>query len=218
MAHAVGYPCCVPLFSRKSTDAPAEPTVAETEASDIVRASRSHTPGKGRATPKRTEAQRRKAEPPPANRREALKRAREKNRSERQEAMAGMKAGDERYLLPRDKGPERRLVRDYVDSRRTVGTWFFGGAFLIFFLIQIREPRIQLAANVIWLLLALAVIVDSILICRKIKKLIKANYPKTTQRMGSLYLYAVMRGITFRRMRMPQPQVKFGDPVIPTKA
>ncbi|GIF95370.1 DUF3043 domain-containing protein [Catellatospora citrea] len=208
----------MPLFSRKTTDVPAEAPASEPEGSEIVRASRSYTPAKGKATPKRTEAQRRKAEPPPANRREALKRAREKSRADRAESMAGMKAGDERYLLPRDKGPERRLVRDYVDSRRTVGTWFFGGAFLIFFLIQVRDPRIAVAANIVWLLLALAVIVDSFFICRKIKKLIKANYPKTTQRMGSLYLYAVMRGITFRRMRMPNPQVKIGDPVVPTKA
>jgi hypothetical protein len=205
------------LFSRKTTDVPAEASATEPEVTDIVRASRSYTPGKGKATPKRTEAQRRKAEPPPANRREALKRAREKSRADRAESMAGMKAGDERFLLPRDKGPERRLVRDYVDSRRTIGTWFFGGAFLIFFLIQVRDYRVQVAANVIWLLLALAVVVDSFFICRAIKKLIKANYPKTTQRMGSLYLYAVMRSITFRRMRMPQPQLKFGDPVVPTK-
>ncbi len=218
MRPRVGYPCCVPLFSRKTTDVPAEASASEPEGSEIVRASRSYTPAKGKATPKRTEAQRRKAEPPPANRREALKRAREKSRADRAESMAGMKAGDERFLLPRDKGPERRLVRDYVDSRRTVGTWFFGGAFLIFFLIQVRDPRIAAAANIIWLLLALAVVVDSFFICRKIKKLIKENYPKTTQRMGSLYMYAVMRGITFRRMRMPNPQVKIGDPVVPTKA
>ncbi|GAA1413302.1 DUF3043 domain-containing protein [Catellatospora coxensis] len=208
----------MPLFSRKTTDVSAATPADEPEVTEIVRASRSYTPAKGKATPKRTEAQRRKAEPPPANRREAMKRQREKMRADRAESMAGMKAGDERYLLPRDKGPERRLVRDYVDSRRTVGTWFFGGAFLIFFLIQVRDPRIALAANVIWLLLALAVIVDSIFICRKIKKLVKENYPKTTQRMGSLYLYAVMRAITFRRMRMPNPQVKIGDPVVPTKA
>ena len=30
---------------------------------------------------------------------------------------AGMKSGEERYLLPRDKGPVRRFIRDFVDSR-----------------------------------------------------------------------------------------------------
>ncbi len=28
-----------------------------------------------------------------------------------------MKTGDERYLPPRDKGPVRRFIRDFVDSR-----------------------------------------------------------------------------------------------------
>ena len=28
-----------------------------------------------------------------------------------------MKAGDERYLLARDRGPVRRFIRDFVDSR-----------------------------------------------------------------------------------------------------
>ncbi len=32
--------------------------------------------------------------------------------------------GDERYFLERDKGPVRRFLRDYVDSRRTVAEFF----------------------------------------------------------------------------------------------
>ena len=56
---------------------------------------------------------------------------RERQRQERAEASAGMRAGDERYLLARDRGPERALVRNIVDSRRTVGTWFFAGALIV---------------------------------------------------------------------------------------
>lgn len=175
--------------------------------------SKSYTPRKGKATPKRTEAQRRKAEPPPTNRREALRRSREKARAERAEAYQGMKAGDERYMLPRDKGPERALVRDIVDSRRTVGPYFFAGAFVLLFLFQVPDVRVQAAANVIWLLLALAVIVDSFLISRKVKRMINERYPKTTQRMGSLYLYAIMRAISFRKLRMPKTRVKIGDAI-----
>jgi hypothetical protein len=204
----------VPLFSRKTTDAPASADdSAVPDADEIVRASRSHTPAKGKATPKRTEAQRRKTEPPPANRREALKRAREKSRAERQESMAGMRAGDERYLLPRDKGPERALVRDIVDSRRTAGTYFFGGAFLILFAIQVPNLTVRLVANLVWFALALAVVVDSVLISRKVKKMVRERFPKTTQRMGSLYLYAIMRSITFRRMRMPKTRVSIGEQI-----
>jgi hypothetical protein len=61
--------------------------------------------------------------------------------------------------------------------------------------------------------LALGVVVDSILISRKIKKLVRERFPKSDQKMGSLYLYAIMRAMTFRRMRAPAPRVKIGDPV-----
>ncbi len=180
---------------------------------EIVHASRGYTPAKGRATRKRTEAQRRRSEPPPTNRREALKRAREKARAERSEAYEGMKAGDERYLLPRDKGPERALVRDIVDSRRTVGPYFFAGAFVLLFLFQVPRAEVQLAANLIWLLLALAVIVDSFLISRKVKKMVMERFPKTTQSMRSLYFYAIMRAISFRKLRMPKTRVNIGDKI-----
>lgn len=199
------------LFSKKSEDVTPEPEPGTDD--EILHTSRSYTPSKGKATPKRTVAQRRKAEAPPANRREALKRSREKQRSERSEAYEGMKAGDERYLLPRDKGPERALVRDIVDSRRTAGPWFFGGAFLLLALSFVPDGRAVMAANLIWYALALIVVFDTILLCRKVRKLVKERFPKTTQKMGSLYLYTFTRAILFRRLRMPRPRIKLGDPV-----
>jgi len=125
----------------------------------------------------------------------------------------GMKAGDERYLPPRDKGPERALVRDVVDSRRNAGTWFFGGAFILLALSMVRDPRAMMAANLIWYLLALAVVVDTVLISRKVKKLVTERFPKTKERLGSLYFYAFTRSIMFRRLRMPRPRVKVGETV-----
>ena len=198
------------LFSRKDDSSTPAATPEPEGEEEVLHVTRAYTPAKGKATPKRTEAQRRRSQPPPSNRREAVKRAREKQRAERAEAYAGMKAGDERYLLPRDKGPERALVRDIVDSRRTVGPYFFGGAFVLLFLFQVPDYRIAMAANIIWFLLAFAVIVDSFLISRTVKKMIQERFPKTTQRMGGLYMYAIMRAISFRKLRMPKPRVTIG--------
>ena len=61
--------------------------------------------------------------------------------------------------------------------------------------------------------LALLVVVDSVLISQRVRKLVRQRFPKTQQKMGSLYLYAIMRAITFRRMRMPNPRVKIGDKI-----
>ena len=74
-------------------------------------------------------------------------------------------------------------------------------------------PIVRLISNVLWGALALGVVVDSVLISRKIKKLVRERFPKSDQRMGSLYLYAIMRSITFRRMRAPAPQVNIGDKI-----
>ena len=49
------------------------------------------------------------------------KEERRKRSEQRLTARAGLEAGDERYLPLRDKGPQKRMVRDIVDSRFTVG-------------------------------------------------------------------------------------------------
>jgi hypothetical protein len=202
------------LFRRKSADASSEPTPEE--ATDTAPKPKSYTPSKrelGQVTPKRQTTGRRVNVEAPANRREAVKQMRERQKTERAEASQGMREGDERYLLARDRGPERKLVRDYVDSRRTVGTWFFGGALIVLIGSTVRVPIVQLASNLLWALLAVAVIVDSVLISRRVKKLVNERFPKTGQRIGSLQLYGVMRALAFRRMRVPKPQVNFGDKI-----
>jgi hypothetical protein len=207
------------MFRRKSADLVADATESVTpEPVSDAAAPKAYTPSKrelGKETPKRGSVQRRRVvEPAPANRREAYKQLRERQRAERAEASAGMRAGDERYLLPRDRGPERSLVRDLVDSRRTVGTYFFGGALLVLIGSQPVMPLpVQIATNVIWVILAVGVVLDSVLIARKVKKTVLARFPKTTQRMGSLYMYGIMRGLTFRRMRIPKPKVAIGAKV-----
>jgi Protein of unknown function (DUF3043) len=203
------------LFRRKTAD------VAETAAAEPAEPAtprpKSYTPSKkelGVVTPKRQSSGRRVGEPAPSNRREAYRQLKDRQRAERAEAAAGMRAGDERYLLARDRGPERLLVRNSVDSRRTVGTWFFAGALIVLIGSSTRMPvQVQLAANLLWAFLAVAVAVDSLLISRKIKRLVRDRFPKTNQRMGSLYLYGIMRGLTFRRMRVPKPQVQLGAKV-----
>ena len=200
----------MPLFRRKSADL-VEEQVSEIETSEVVAAGRGHTPSKrelGVPTPKRPSSQRRPGGAAPVSRtpltkqeiKEQRKLARQRE-SERFRTEGG----------PRDRGPERLLVRNVVDSRRTVGSFFLGGAFIVLLGASVPDSRVQAVANVLWLALALAVIVDSFLISRKIKKAVTERFPKTSEKMGSLYFYGISRSLSFRRMRVPMPVVAVGE-------
>jgi hypothetical protein len=202
------------LFKRRSAEV--EESAATPEPVAEVRR-KGYTPSKeelGRKTPKRPSGDRRRAEPPPTNRKEAMKRAREKAKEDRVERRAAMMAGDDRYLLARDKGPERALVRDIVDRRLTIGTWFFGGALVVLIGSSTAMPPIvQVVSNIAWAGLAIGTLLDSMLLGREVKKKVGERFPNSGQRMTSLYLYAAMRGLTFRRLRIPKPRVKIGEKV-----
>ncbi|WBB79935.1 DUF3043 domain-containing protein [Micromonospora sp. WMMD882] len=196
------------LFRRKSTAVVDESATEVTpDESSAAARSRGYTPAKGRQTPKRPTAGRR---PPSATKPLNKEEAKERRRQLRAEAAAEFR----REGGPRDRGPERLLARNVVDSRRTVGTWFFGGALVVLIgSSAAMPPAIRLASNLLWAALAVGVVIDSVLISRRIRKLVRERFPKSDQRMGSLYLYAIMRSITFRRMRAPAPRVNLGDPV-----
>jgi len=200
------------LFRRKPEEPAASVAVSEPESDSALKGV---TPSKrdlGQKTPKRVVAGRRVPDPPATNRREAAKRLRDKQRQERVEAREGMAAGDERFLLARDKGPVRKLVRDIVDSRRTIGTFFFGTTFLVMLVGFNRNlnPSIYFAANALFGVMAVATAIDSFLISRTIKRLVKERFPASTEKLGRLYFYAIMRAISFRFIRNPKPQVKVG--------
>jgi hypothetical protein len=200
---------------RRRSDPPAEvdrdePVVADTAATP------GRTVGKGRPTPRRREAQKRRtgpAAPPPKNRREAYRRAREQGSDRRDEARAGLRGGDERYLGPRDRGPERRMVRDLVDSRRNAGTLFLLSAVIYFVGLLIPSVQIKAAITALWLTVLILLVVDSTLIGLRIRKLMNERFPDSDQRLSSLIFYGATRATMIRRWRMPKPAVDVGDSI-----
>ncbi|WP_422736148.1 DUF3043 domain-containing protein [Micromonospora sp. WMMD729] len=195
------------LFRRSKSTNLVDEAVTSVTPEETVERPRGYTPAKGRETPKRPTVGRRPAGP-------SRPLTKEEERERRRQLRAEASAEFRREGGPRDRGPERLLARNVVDSRRTVGTWFFGGALIVLIGSNAAMPPVvRLISNILWGALALGVVVDSVLICRKISKLVRERFPKTDQRMGSLYLYAVMRSITFRRMRAPAPAVQLGDKV-----
>jgi hypothetical protein len=176
--------------------------------------------GKGRPTPSRREAEKRNrtpliGAPPPAKgatkeERKAARAARTAhNREERMKARAAMATGDERFLPPRDKGPARRFVRDYVDARRNPGEY------LLFFLlgalvIQAMPWRnVSVAGLLLMYGLVIVIAVDSFLLRRRMIRLVTEKFGADQAKgVGG---YAIMRAVQFRRGRMPAPQVQRGQ-------
>jgi hypothetical protein len=173
-------------------------------------------PGKGRPTPRRREAQRRRTgpvAPPPKTRREAYRRMREQGAQRRASTREGMKTGDERYLLPRDQGPERKLVRDVVDSRRNAGTLFLFVAVIYFLGLFVRDVRFQAIAVSLWVAVLALLVMDGIVLGIRIRRLIRERFPTSKESMFRLVLYGVTRATMIRRWRAPKPQISLGDPV-----
>ncbi|WP_347956473.1 DUF3043 domain-containing protein [Gordonia aichiensis] len=209
----------------KSATTPAEPAV---EADDATAAAGATTPGKGRPTPKRRDAERRRGPvaPPPTNRTEA--RARKKalrtsmTKEQRKELSAErrrarldqrekMMAGDEKYMMARDQGPVRKMARDLVDSRRNFAGLFL--PFAIFLLVVLMVPNLAIIGNLVLLVFVLLVVIDSLYLGRMVNKRVAERYPDTTDTGFRLGWYCFTRAMQLRMMRAPRPQVKPGDKV-----
>lgn len=200
---------------RRRSDSPAE--VEETGPVVVAGPDDPRRPaGKGKPTPRRRDAQKRRTgpvAPPPTTRREAYKRMREQGADRRAQLREGMRSGDERYLMPRDQGPERKLVRDIVDSRRNAGVLFLFTAAFYFVGLVIPNVQVKAAITSLWLTVLILLVVDSTVLGLKIRKLVRQRFPDTKIRMRSLVFYGITRATMIRRWRAPKPQATVGQPI-----
>jgi hypothetical protein len=129
--------------------------------------------------------------------------------TDRRERMMG---GDERYLLPRDQGPVRRFARDLVDARRNVLGLFMPSALTLLF-VMFAVPQLQLYISPAMTLLMGLMMLDGIILGRKVTRRVDEKFPDNTESRLKLRLYAAGRASQLRRMRAPRPQVKHGASV-----
>ncbi|WP_022880654.1 DUF3043 domain-containing protein [Gryllotalpicola ginsengisoli] len=169
--------------------------------------------GKGRATPSRREREAARKRPlVPADRKAARAAERERLRLERERQQAGMAAGDERYLPARDRGPQRRYARDYVDARWSVGEFLIPVVVLLLLstflpLSQSIATTVQSYALIaVWCFFALTVL-DCIVMGFMLKRRLDEKFGSMER---GIRWYSSMRTIQFRPIRMPKPQVKRG--------
>ncbi|MGV0803236.1 DUF3043 domain-containing protein, partial [Mycolicibacterium elephantis] len=89
-----------------------------------------------------------------------------------------MMAGEDAYLLPRDKGPVRKFVRDVVDARRNVLGLFMPSALvLIFVMLSVPSVEVQRLISPAMLLLVLIMVIDGFVLGRKVNRLVDAKFP-----------------------------------------
>jgi hypothetical protein len=216
----------VRFLRRKEADTSAEAdSDVELDEEDAA-STKTHTPSKGRPTPKRREAEQRRRgpiAPPPRTTREAMKRARG-NKGDRKELAAKrreirvnqrerMMAGDEKYLMPRDRGPVKAYIRDSIDSRRNLLGLFMPLAILIFVALLVPDPRVQSLTTLLCLLMLVAMIIEGILSGSRITKRVRLKYPKEPVRGLSIGWYAFIRASQIRKLRVPKPRVRPGDKI-----
>ncbi|MFF1482551.1 DUF3043 domain-containing protein [Streptomyces sp. NPDC058301] len=196
------------MFRSRSND---EKAPTDKVTADLSKQPRDPEAPKGRPTPKRSEAQtqRRRASTVPSDRKEAAKRSREVRRIELAKQREALANGDQRYLPARDKGPVRKFVRDYVDSRFCVAEFFLPLAVIILVLSMVRIGSLQNIALLLWLVVIVLIVLDSIGLAFRLKKQLKERFADEPTK-GAV-AYGLMRTLQMRRLRLPKPQVKRGE-------
>jgi hypothetical protein len=196
------------VFRRRNETAEAQ-TVTEPEEPT----GKAYTPRKGQPTPKRrdVEANRRRAVTAPKNRKEAARQMRERNARERKVAESEAAKGNDRYLPARDRGAAKSLTRDLIDSRRTISQYFMFLSIAIVLVAMVPVPQIQMLIYYFWVLMMAVVIVEGYLNGRRAKRLVNERLPEESTR--GIAMYAAMRALMIRKLRMPKPRVKVGEPV-----
>nr|WP_259606161.1 MULTISPECIES: DUF3043 domain-containing protein [Microbacterium] len=166
--------------------------------------------GKGRRTPTRAEREAERRRPLVANTKEARAAAKAELQARRERARLGMERGEDKYLPPRDKGPQRRWVRDYVDAGWHLSEWVMAAMLVVILLAMVPIPEVSLwSMAALWGYMLLA-IADMVILGIRVKKKAAAKFGIERREKG-LGWYAAMRALQMRFMRLPKPQVKRGQ-------
>lgn len=180
--------------------------------------------GKGHATPSRKEREAARKRPLVPERSKMTKEERRKKSEQRLAARAGMEAGDERYLPLRDKGPQKRMVRDIVDARFTVGEFLIPLMFAVIIMTFIPDynavdengnvtsvaATLQLTVLVALYGFFLVGVIDAVLMGRRITKKLQTKFGEVEK---GVRWYAGVRAFQFRPLRVPKPRVARGEKI-----
>lgn len=191
------------------------------------------TPKKGRPTPSRREAERARGlrtgpVAPPASRKEAKEKrkaekasmtkeerkiARARVNAAREERRQKMLDGDDAYVLERDRGPQRRFARDWVDTHRRLANFFMPLALFIIVAQFITRPEQAGIFSAAFMAILVIVVADTVLVGRAVNKQVRERFGKDAETGFPLGFYAAMRAMQPRPLRTPRARVRPGDEI-----
>jgi hypothetical protein len=161
--------------------------------------------GKGHATPSRKEREAANKRPlVPSDRKEAARMERARMNEQRNKQRIGLAAGDERYLPMRDRGPQKKFARDFVDARYNVGELMVPFMFLVIIMTFIPSLPVQESSFlVLWAFFFIA-LTDVMILGVQLRKRVTAKFGSVDK---GVRWYAGMRSLQMRPLRLPKPQV-----------
>jgi hypothetical protein len=187
------------LFRRSKQESAPEPVVAKAG-------------GKGRPTPTRKEAEaaaKARARSAPRTRKEQAAAQRSTRSESSKSVRQAMREGDERYYPARDKGPERRFVRDFVDSRFSLVELVIPLLVATMILGYSGNDQLARIGNTLLLGTVVVVAMDLFVLRFRLKRAFAPRFPgKSTK---GLTYYAVTRAMQMKFMRLPKSQVRIGQ-------
>jgi hypothetical protein len=167
--------------------------------------------GKGRPTPTRKEAEaaaRARAKVPRTRKEQAAAQRAARCDTSRKMREA-MKTGDEKYLPARDRGPVRRFIRDFVDSR-----FSFIELMVPLLIVSMilgysgNRSMVQLGNTVLFTTL-LVIVFDIVMLRFRLRRELARRFPDEPTKGTTLY--AAMRSLQMKFLRLPKAQVKIGE-------
>ena len=167
--------------------------------------------GKGRPTPTRKEAEAaaRARAKVPRTRKEQMAAQRAARGESSRNVREAMKSGDERYLPARDRGPVRRFIRDFVDSRFSFIELMVPLLILSMVLGYSGNRAMMNIGNTVLFTTLVVIVFDIVMLRFRLRRELARRFPDESTRGTTLY--AAMRSLQMKFLRLPKAQVRIGE-------
>ena len=173
--------------------------------------------GKGRPTPKRKDAEAATRERAKASldSKAAQKLQRERRSAESRKVRDALRSGDERHMPARDRGPVKKFVRNYVDSRFCIAELLLPALLLIMVLSYSGNASARNLGFTLQTVVVVVTVLDTVWFIFRLRRKLRTELPDESLR--GVTTYALTRAVQMRFMRLPKPTVRIGGSPRPPK-